>query len=800
MSERKEPARRKQKPRRAASTPRKRKTKARPPRKPRINWTGKAADQVRDDLKPQFERELQLSFPAAETITVQDSFRGYSDNQEEKIVLGVEVLCEDAFNTHVVKLGAAKEVSRDYRGWRKCVLKHRFASRIFVSVQRVDLPDGRMAIVYQDAYMFFGPDKHTQSPQTLDVVTEWAIMDDKPNPVSVERVIRQIYCDLYHWFYRNPQPDVEKALAFYRARLKKANPKWGSEKRCLELRRDAIWLLCGTDLPTPEKPPVYLDPYDCVCWAMHNKRLPQTLVGRSHGDLHGKNILVGVQRGEVEFPAVYDYGDMGDANVLVWDFVKLETEFKVRLLLPLYEDAPARRAVLALKKTGCWSAEPAPVDRPSAEFDPRWLRAERLAFAAEFEWLLAELTERIYRLTDAESLEPPGGRLITGNTKVDRAIAIIMRIRQEAASCLGGRQPQRGEHKLWKDEYYFGLAAYGLATAKFDYREYETEFALVSAGLAAARVESVRAEILEQMSTGPPSGPRPPCASPSYHVPLARAHRLWQDRRSPESLKRALALLEPAAKQFAHAVPLLQEYALLLAEARRHDDALTLLRPLKDACRIFGDEETLARIGRTCKDMGDMALEDRPVPLSKLAAHPAVQWYQTAYDRYREAFDIRGHYYPGINAATLALLCHKTEEAQKLASQVRGVCRRQKLGDLPAGERFWLLATEGEASLLLGESDVAATCYDHASNVAATCYDRALDALPDEQAGMAQSAYNQVCRLCWALGCAAVEPVVEVFRNSRFDLEPGPLGDCNPSGDLVDTPPPHPPQTRDANG
>ena len=61
-------------------------------------------------------------------------------------------------------------------------------------------------------------------------------------------------------------------------------------------------------------------------WFYAAQQVPSTLVGCSHGDLHGRNILVGVRRGEAEFPVVYDCGEMSPRNVLVWDFVKLEME------------------------------------------------------------------------------------------------------------------------------------------------------------------------------------------------------------------------------------------------------------------------------------------------------------------------------------------------------------------------------------------------------------------------------------------------------------------------------------------
>ena len=68
-------------------------------------------------------------------------------------------------------------------------------------------------------------------------------------------------------------------------------------------------------------------------------------------------------------------------------------------------------------------------------------------------------------------------------------------------------------------------------------------------------------------------------------------------------------------------------------------------------------------------------------------------------------------------------------------------------------DQFWVFATEGEAALLR-EKD------------AVPMYEEALSLLGDEEAGMAQSAYNQVCRLCWALGRERVQPVLDAFQRS----------------------------------
>lgn len=735
---------------------------------PRITWLGKAADKIGADMIALLTAELRRTFPGASGIAVYDCFGGYTQNPRRRIVLGVEVRSRNAFHTHVVKIGTRDSVAGDYDGWRTCILRHNCASRIFVSLDKRDLPGDRLAIIYEDAYKLFGSAEETQGPQTLETVAFWAIHDGKPDPRSVERVIRQIYTDLYRWFYRSPSPDAATALAFYRRRLRRGLPKWDTERWRLDLRRDLIWLLCGRDVPDAFRDVNYLDPCEYIAWALHHRRFPQTLVGRAHGDLHGRNILVGVQRGEAEYPAVFDYGEMRATNVLVWDFVKLESELKVRFLLKLFEDPEARDTLFRLSSAdGRWPGMPAAAPQPSATLAARSLRAEQLTFSFRFESVLASLTDRIYRLAEPEMNDPPGGRNITGNPRVDRALGILMRIRQEAAMFLGGGQSQRGPRGLWQDEYYFGLAVYGVASAKFDYKHTESAFALVSAGVAVAHLESARRAVSDLMRPTRPALPAKPARTrfpyPSYRVPLAHAHRAWKGRRSAHSLEQALALMETTSRLFEHAVPLHLEHVLLLAEAGRYREALRMLGPLEDICMVFRDEETLCRVGRMCKELADRALEEDPRPFRELAMHTAQQWYLAGLKRYREAFTIRGHYYPGINAATLARLVGNAEESQALAQQVVDHCRGLDLSSMHVEDCFWVLATQAEANLLLGRQEDAAKVYH-----------QALSMLSPSHRGMAQSAYNQVCRLRWALG-AAVDPCVAMFRATSFKLAPGPL-------------------------
>ncbi len=734
-----------------------------------VNWLSRAREGLPNDFVKRLEKELQAVFPEARSITVCDQFHGYTNIPERKIVLGVEVRAPESYSTHVVKIGATEEVLPDYEGWRACTAKRLFASRIFLPVTKTDLRGDRAAVRYENAYVLFGPNERLQSPVSLEDVVSWTVKDDKPDPRSVERVIRQIYTDLGHWFYDQAKDDPKGALDFYRRRVRKATGIWRTDQWRHDLRRDIIWLLAGEKHPKDRL--LYLDPCDFVCWACHTGTIPHTLVGRSHGDLHGRNILVGVQRGEAEYPTVFDYGEMSSKNVIAWDFVKLETELKTRLLLDLFKDESVRGTLRNFEEDGAAALTDGNGSAPGRVI-PRRILASMLRFVFQFESLLADLTAQIYRLDAPESTEPLCSHSPSGNEKLDRALCILLRIRREAALALA-EVHTNVPHELWREEYNFALAVYAVSTGKFNYREYESAFALISGGVAAARLDMAQEAVLRQINAKRLSLPTRGAAAhypyPSYHVPMIRAHRLWAGKHSRQALNSALEALEHATQCYEHAVPLLQEQALLLAEAGRHAEGQDLLRPLQALCEAFGDFETLCRIARLAKDFGDIALDRDPVPIDELPSHPAAQEYNTAYDVYMRAFKLRKDYYPGVNAATLGIMLAKPT-ARDTASEVARLCQPLRVGSLPQSERFWVFATEGECALLLGKSKEAARFYR-----------QALAVLGEKQVGMAQSAYNQVCRLYWALGEQRVTPVTRVFKTSHFwsNLAAGPLGNCD---------------------
>lgn len=739
-----------------------------------VEWLDGPDQEVPGDLKPKIGAELKRAFGEAKAITVCHCLAGYSENAAQKVVLTIQVRSVDGCRVHVVKLGDRDLVERDFVNWRKCLRDHGVASHIFLRVEPREWGvRNRLAVVYEDAYQYFGEDQRQPKAHTLEEVTLTAIRGGSPDVRSVERVIRQVLCESQRCLYRDGRPNQEAARKFYRhklrinARHQRGVHQWRQEADRRDLRRDLIWLFYPLDHAVEAGEPVYLDAYDYVTWALGKRGyFPQTLIGRSHGDLHGRNVVVGIERDEAEFPLVFDYEDMCDKNALVWDFVKLETELKVRLLCLLFDDEGARKELLPNSALGLAYGRLGQERPSSAMNQSRVARVDRLVFAYAFESLLAGQSLQIDRMGSALSPEPPGGRKVTRSEKVNRALGILLRIRQEAAAGLGALHRRPGAQESWYNEYAFALAVYGLSTAKYEYTDLESVFALVSAGVACAHVSAAGEQIQRQINQARvPSGPYF-----CYQVPLAHAHRLWASGLKGKRAQ-AEALLRKEVKTFSHAVPLLVEYGLLLIEVGKSLEALRLLEPLEEDARLFGDYELLARIGRGWKDHGDAALETNTITAAEFlrtgGAHPSWQFYHNAVRLYEAAYGISRHYYPGVNVATLAYMLGERQRSRQVAKEVLRFWAK-RVG--PEAERFWILASEGDASLLTGGSKPAAEFYR-----------AAMEEVDLGQAGIVQSTYNQLCRLYWALGRDRVIGSLEVFRSFHGlwrRLRPGPFGDC----------------------
>ncbi len=118
------------------------------------------------------------------------------------------------------------------------------------------------------------------------------------------------------------------------------------------------------------------------------------------------------------------------------------------------------------------------------------------------------------------------------------------------------------------------------------------------------------------------------------------------------------------------------------------------------------DTETLGMLGRTQKDRAARAR----------TPSEAKQFLRRAAATYAQAHAISGDYWTGINAATTALLIGERERALALASKVRAACLRELRRG--AGDRYWLLATLGEAALIARDWAEANDRYAEAAQIA----------------------------------------------------------------------------------
>ena len=170
------------------------------------------------------------------------------------------------------------------------------------------------------------------------------------------------------------------------------------------------------------------------------------LRGCAHGDLHGRNILVGIVRDQAMWPTVFDYEDMSPCNLIGWDFVKLETELKMRANLDVFGGGAAARFIQQVQ-------------------------------CVEVEMNLA--TEECHR----NRFWPEVG---ASTTPDQRLRAIVLSIRRMAAQQLGANH---GRPNDWLEEYYFLLSCYGVSTGRFEkMHPRERIGARVSAGVATARL------------------------------------------------------------------------------------------------------------------------------------------------------------------------------------------------------------------------------------------------------------------------------------------------------------------------
>lgn len=131
------------------------------------------------------------------------------------------------------------------------------------------------------------------------------------------------------------------------------------------------------------------------------------------------------------------------------------------------------------------------------------------------------------------------------------------------------------------------------------------------------------------------------------------------------------------------------------------------LQPLLTEDELAPDcrREARSLAGRLAKDK---FLRADGAKQPELAAE-SLAWYTAAYE-------LTGDVYPGINAATMALMSGQHDKARHLAESVRDATqavRRERQDD------YWLHATLGEACLIVGLAEEALDAYTTAARLAA---------------------------------------------------------------------------------
>jgi hypothetical protein len=166
---------------------------------------------------------------------------------------------------------------------------------------------------------------------------------------------------------------------------------------------------------------------------------------------------------------------------------------------------------------------------------------------------------------------------------------------------------------------------------------------------------------------------------------------------------RAYDLAMAALRRFPGDTQLAHRAVLSLANAGATELALKTFDELGLAARSTTDIGSL--LGRLHKDL---AFAEPDPGKRRVMFGEARAIYEGVYAQAVRAGDAEA-YYPAINAATLALLAGDSEAAGALAGAVLSLlrARMEALDHANAADRYWILATELEAYLVIGDVDAA---------------------------------------------------------------------------------------------
>ena len=727
------------------------------------------AEYVREE-RDRLDTLLRGTFKGAEAIIVLERLVGFS-NRSHCHALRVEVRSRpehDGGRTEafVVKTAPCENLCKELIGRQTCQRPANERGRTLLSVRLGFCPRKRRqpafpckwrkegdlgTLVYQDAY-------HTLRAGRV-VTLERAFLDcvrwGTPSPSTLLAALDQVFHELHNLCYERapavlPKKNGHPNLDTLKKRLQQGVAQW--KNTCSipgERRGDARRLLPDCCLP-------FVDLIDFQVRAFRQADYPPALrLGGAHGDLHGRNIVVGLVNGEARWPAVFDFEDMAIDNYVAWDFVKLETELKIRALRHVFPAAPEK-------------------------FVPQ---------VYDFELKLNEETEQWDQASFDSWQDSDAG---SWGDEQSRLRALLLGHRRRAKRYLQVLGPMRTYR--WLHEYYFFLACYGAYAGRFvNYTGREFLATYLGASCAATRYAWGVNQVYQSPTDGkamarqrldctrlqdefssvpggsppdqPDDAPEAPADSQTagrrlrWDVYLEELKTLARSRRE-EHIRTAVRGLSALSASIPSVADIVHEWAFALLEladvtgnARFYRRAVEILTDFERRQQglYSRDVESLCRWGRLWKDCGGRAESPPPQGATGAASGGTaaegatssrlkpVQWYRMSASYYHRAYETSKDYYPGVNLATLKFLISATErssrteqgqhgseqtyealatkirdrlekedaERERLAQEAKAAAQAGGPGaELPSEpeDAHWRAASLGEVCLLLGNS------------------------------------------------------------------------------------------------
>ncbi|MFM8216796.1 MAG: TRAFs-binding domain-containing protein, partial [Pirellula sp.] len=409
--------------------------------------------------------------------------------------------------------------------------------------------------------------------------------------------------------------------------------------------------------------------------------IPTLTRGRIHGDLHGRNIQVGLFKETAHFPVVFDYEFSGPDKLIAWDMIKLEYEIKgaaiIEILENVQEDKDFFKAVIELELS-TWKTDQNPPPIPV------------------FDGLVQAPLERLR--------------------------SIIIGIRQQAALILGKAMGRED----WEQEYRFLSMLYVANSVEYGYTTRQRLAAWISGAVA---VEDSQWHLAlsewdqnrwRQIADSPvrsmaalQSVPLFQWQSPHAYAKNLLASGRFEPKSIPEAWQLADGLLKRLTNEYPTVGALWEDRLVLLLETNRRTEFKAVIEEAKSFIDLTS--ELLCRLGRIGKEDGFKALQNKQYPAASKALKESIKYYQ-------QAFDEEPNYYPAINLAALYLYLAATLSAQedpvgakkcldKSTSMGAQVLSEVQAMVNPLDADFWLLATEAEAMYLSGQEEQAKKKY-----------------------------------------------------------------------------------------